>query len=256
MTPTRTLAQPRFARGALLAFAGLTAFSVAACGTHGDTNAASTRSSAPTTSSSAPHGEHNEKGHVSGLIVSVSGNSVEVTKQNGNATVSFGQSTKVSEIFAAQLSDVTAGSCIAAMTPPDSNPPTARRVMMWPSADGSCVREHPKEQQSTSPAPTSGKRPEHEGIRGTVASVSGNAITVTGTDPNGTATGPTTVTVNNDTTYAKRAPVDQNAIATGKCMAAHGTDDASGNLQATSITLRAARDGSCDGGGHEGHHQR
>ncbi|MDM2593084.1 hypothetical protein PP592_25120, partial [Mycobacteroides abscessus] len=174
MTPTQTLAQPRFARGALLAFAGLTAFSVAACGTHGDTNAASTRSSAPTTSSSAPHGEHNEKGHVSGLIVSVSGNSVEVTKQNGNATVSFGQSTKVSEIFAAQLSDVTAGSCIAAMTPPDSNPPTARRVMMWPSADGSCVREHPKEQQSTSPAPTSGKRPEHEGIRGTVASVSGN----------------------------------------------------------------------------------
>lgn len=189
MTPTRTLAQPRFARGALLAFAGLTAFSVAACGTHGDTNAASTRSSAPTTSS-ATHGEHNEKGHVSGLIASVSGNTVEVTTQNGNATVSFGQSTKVSEISAAQLSDVTAGSCIAAMTPPDSNPPTARRVMMWPSADGSCVREHPREQQSTSPAPGSGKRPEHEGIRGTVASVSGNTITVTGTDPNGTAPAP------------------------------------------------------------------
>lgn len=255
MSPTQTPAQPRFARGALLALAGLTALSVAACGSHNDTNGASTSSAAPTTSA-AHNGEHDGKDRVAGLIASVSGNTIQVTKKDGNATVGFSQSTKVSEITAGQLSDVTAGSCIAAMAQQDSNPPTARRVMIWPAKDGNCAKEHPKgQQQSSSPTPSSGKRPEHEAIRGTVASVSGNTITVSSTDPNGGMTAPTTVTVNNETAYAKRAPADQSAIVAGKCIAAHGANDTSGNLQAATITLRAAKDGSCEGG-HEGHHQR
>ncbi|WP_078277866.1 DUF5666 domain-containing protein [Mycobacteroides franklinii] len=255
MSPTQTPAQPRFARGALLALAGLTALSVAACGSHNDTNGASTSSAAPTTSA-AHNGEHDGKDRVAGLIASVSGNTIQVTKKDGNATVGFSQSTKVSEITAGQLSDVTAGSCIAAMAQQDSNPPTARRVMIWPAKDGNCANEHPKgQQQSSSPTPSSGKRPEHEAIRGTVASVSGNTITVSSTDPNGGTTAPTTVTVNNETAYAKRAPADQSAIVAGKCIAAHGANDTSGNLQAATITLRAAKDGSCEGG-HEGHHQR
>jgi len=253
MSPTQTLAQPRFARGALLALAGLTALSVAACGSHNDTNGASTSSAAPT--SAAHKGEHDGKGRVAGLIASVSANTIQVTKKDGNATVGFSQSTKVSEITTGQLSDVTAGSCIAAMAQQDSNPPTARRVMIWPAKDGNCAKEHPKEQQqSSSPTPSSGNRPEHEAIRGTVASVSGNTITVSSTDPNGGTT-PTTVTVNNETAYAKRVPADQSAIVAGKCIAAHGANDASGNLQAATITLRAAKDGSCDDS-HEGHHQR
>lgn len=255
MSPTQTFAQPRFVRGALFTLAGLTAFSIAACGAPSSTTGASTTSSAPTSSSA--HGEHNGKDHVAGLIASVSGNTIQVTKKDGSATVDFSQSTKVSEISAAQLSDVTAGGCIAAMTQQGTSPATARRVMIWPAADGNCTAEHAKEQQeSSSPAPTSGKRPEHQAVRGTVASVSGNTITVTGADSNGGAAGPTTVTVTNDTTYAKRAPADHNAIVAGKCVAAHGANDASGNLQAASITLRAAKDGACEGGGHEGHHQR
>lgn len=258
MSPTQTPAQPRFARGALLALAGLTALSVAACGSHNDTNGASTSSAAPTTSAAhnGEHDGHDGKDRVAGLIASVSGNTVQVTKKDGNATVGFSQSTKVSEITAGQLSDVTAGSCIAAMAQQDSNPPTARRVMIWPAKDGNCAKQHPKEQQqSASPTPSSGKQPEHEAIHGTVASVSGNSITVSSTDPNGGTTAPITVTVNNETAYAKRAPADQSAIVAGKCIAAHGANDASGNLQAATITLRAAKDGSCEGG-HEGHHQR
>ncbi|MBA0046879.1 DUF5666 domain-containing protein [Mycobacteroides sp. LB1] len=258
MSPTQILAQPRFARGALFALAGLTALSVAACGSPAETNGASTNSSAPTTSAAAHQGEHNDKDHVMGLIASVSGNTIQVTKKDGTAAIGFSQSTKVSEITAAQLPDVTAGSCIAAMSQQDSNPPTARRVMIWPAADGNCTRSHSKDpQESASPTPTSGKRAEHQAVHGTVTSVSGNTITVSSTDPNGGAATQTTVTVNNDTTYAKRAPADQSAIAAGKCIAAHGGDDASGNLQASTITLRAAKDGSCGGpGGHEGHHER
>lgn len=258
MSPTQTLTRPRLARGALFAFAGLTALSVAACGSPTNTNGASTKSAAPTTSSVAQQGEHNDKDRVMGLIASVSGNTIQVTKKDGTATVGFGQSTKVSEITAARLPDVTAGSCIAAVAQQDSNPPTARRVMLWPAADGNCAKSQQKDsQESASPTPTSGKRPEHQAVHGTVTSVSGNTITVSSTDPNGGAATSTTVTVNNDTVYAKRAPVDHSAIAAGKCIAAHGTDDASGNIQASTITLRAAKDGSCGGsGGHEGHHER
>ena len=254
MPPHQTPAPPRFARGALFALAGLTALSVAACGAPTNTNGTSADSSAPATSSAAPHGEHSGKDHVAGLIASVSGSTVQVTKKDGTATVGFGQSTKISEITSAQLTDVTAGSCIAAMVQQDSNPPTARRVMIWPAEDGNCTPAHKKDSPESSPAPTSDKRAEHQAIRGTVSTVSGNAITVSATDPNGGAATPTTVTVNNDTAYAKRAPATQSAIAAGKCIAAHGADDASGNLQAATITLRAARDGSCVGD-QEGHHQ-
>ncbi|ORB60753.1 hypothetical protein BST43_00435 [Mycobacteroides saopaulense] len=258
MSPNQILGQPRFARGALLALAGLTALSVAACGSQNNTNNAGTNSSAPAATSAAHQGEHNEKAHVAGLIASVSGNTIQVTKKDGSATVGFSQSTKISEITAAQLSDVTTGSCIAAMTQQDSNPLAARRVMIWPATDGSCTRAQAKEQQeSTSPAPPSGKRPEHQAVRGTVASVNGNTITVSDTDPNNGAATQTAVTVSNDTSYAKRGPAQQNAISAGKCLAAHGSDDASGNLQAATITLRAAKDGSCEGpGGHEGHQER
>lgn len=258
MSPTQILTPPRFARGALLAFAGLTALSVAACGSPTETNGASTNSAAPTTSSATHQGEHNDKDQVMGLIASVSGNTIQVTKKDGTATVGFGQSTKISEITTAKLPDVTTGSCIAAMAQQDSNPLTARRVMLWPAADGNCTRSHPKDrQESASPTPTSGKPREHQAIEGTVASVSGNTITVSSTDSDGGAATPTTVTVNNETRYAKRAPADQSAIAAGKCIAAHGPDDASGTLQASTITLRAARDGSCGGpGGPEGHPQR
>ncbi|WP_078288036.1 DUF5666 domain-containing protein [Mycobacterium sp. D16R24] len=255
MSPTQIFASPRVARRALFALAGLTALSVAACGSQTDTNSASTQSAAPTTSSAAPQVQHNAKDQVMGLIASVSGNTIQVTKRDGTATVDFGPSTKVSEITAAQLPDVTAGSCIAVVAQQDSNPPTARRVMLWPAADGNCTRSHSKDpQEPASPTPTPGKRPEHQAVQGTVTSVNGGTITVSSTDPNGGAATSTTVTVNTDTMYAKRAPVDHSAIAAGKCIAAHGPDDASGTLQATTVTLRAARDGSCGGPG--GHHER
>ncbi|MUM17962.1 hypothetical protein FZI91_13855 [Mycobacterium sp. CBMA271] len=253
MSPTPILAHPRFARGALFALAGVTALSLAACGSQTENNSASSKSSAPATSSAAPKGEHNEKDRVVGLIASVSGGTVQVTKKDGNATVGVSQSTKVSEISAAQLSDVAAGSCIAAMTQRDSNPSTAGHVMIWPAANGSCAGSHQKDRPEPS-TPPSGKPAENRATRGTVASVSGNTITISGTDQNGGNATQTNVTVNNDTTYAKRAPADQSAIATGKCIAARGTDDASGTLQAVSVTLRAAKDGSCEG--HEGHHGR
>nr|WP_293044774.1 DUF5666 domain-containing protein [Mycobacterium sp.] len=81
-------------------------------------------------------------------------------------------------------------------------------------------------------------------VRGSVASVSGNTINVTGTDPSGNTT-QTAVTVDDKTKYSKQTSANTDAITPGKCLSARGTTDSGGVLQATSIKLRQAVDGKC-----------
>jgi hypothetical protein len=81
-------------------------------------------------------------------------------------------------------------------------------------------------------------------VRGSVASVSGNTINLTNTDPSGNTT-QTTVTVDDKTKYSKQSSANTDAITPGKCLSARGTQDNGGALQATSIKLRQAVDGKC-----------
>jgi hypothetical protein len=78
-------------------------------------------------------------------------------------------------------------------------------------------------------------------VRGTVASVNGATLAVT------TAGNQTIVTVNSDTTYAKRVASNSQAISVGKCIAARGTNDTNGTLQATATTVRPAGNRLCPG---------
>jgi hypothetical protein len=171
----------------------------------------------------------------------VAGNAVQVTQREsdkGTATVDFSGSTKVTETGPGTLTDVTAGSCVS-VRPQEGGqggqPITAVSVRVSPAVDGKC-----------SPSNGSGKR---GAVRGSVASVAGNTINVT----NGDAT-QTAVTVNDKTRYSKQTAADTQAISTGKCLTARGTQDGGGALQATTIDLRPAHDGKCAGeAGHHGH---
>ncbi len=172
----------------------------------------------------------------------MAGNAAQVTQQNGNATVDFTGSTKVTETGPAALTDVTAGSCVS-VRPQEGGqggqPITAASVRVRAAVDGKCPQ-----------ARDSGKRP---GGQGSVASVAGNTINVTSTDANGNTT-QTAVTVNDKTRYNKQTAADTQAITAGKCLAARGTQDGGGALQATTIDLRPAHDGKCAGeAGHHGH---
>ena len=89
---------------------------------------------------------------------------------------------------------------------------------------------------------------------GTVASVAGNTITVTGTDATGN-TSQTNVTVTETTKYTKQAATDAQALAQGKCVAARGTKDDSGTLQATAISVQPADNGTCPQPGGRRHQQ-
>jgi hypothetical protein len=205
---------------------GVAALSLAACGSTGTGKPSASGSSASSAPASA-----NGKDRVAGLIASVSGSTIQVTQPSGTATVDFTPSTKISEVTPAQLTDIVAGSCLTVRPTRDSAAPgsgaiTARAVTVGTAVDAKC--------------PPSGG----QGVRGTVASVNGNTIIVTSSDQSG-STSQTNVAVTNTTTYAKRAAANSQAIAQGTCIAARGTKDSAGALQATAINLRPAGNGTC-----------
>ena len=209
---------------AILAVAGATALSVGACSSSHDAKS-------PATSSSPAAAKAKNKDSVQGQVASVSGNAVQVTLNNGTATVDVSPSAKVTEYTKAQLTDIAAGNCVAVFTPPPhpapGGPVTATSVNLNPpGGDGKCPQPKNK-------------------VVGTVASVAGNTINVTVTDANGNPA-QTAVTVTDATKYSKGVSATTQAIAQGKCIAAHGTKDGGGTLQATVIALGPANDkGQC-----------
>jgi len=243
----------------MLAVTGAAALSIAACGSSNNSSPTSTSTSTSTvTSTTTSPAPAQGEARVSGLIASVAGNSIQVTKEdNTNAAVNFTSTTKVTEVAPATLSDVTSGSCITVRpTKQESQggqPMTAASVRVSPSVNGSCPP--PKESGqgsgpgSSSPAPSGSPTPtpaKAKPVRGSVASVTGNTITVAGTDASGNTT-QTPVTVDDNTKYSKLATATPDAIAQGKCAVARGTMDNGGTLQATTINVRPANDGKCGG---------
>ncbi|KDF02353.1 hypothetical protein Y900_026300 [Mycolicibacterium aromaticivorans JS19b1 = JCM 16368] len=220
---------------------GLTALSLAACGssptaTNSSTQAAgSTSATAPATSGSAPS-KGGGKDHVAGLITSVNGGTAAVSDKNVTSNLGFTSSTKVSELTPAAVADLTVGSCVSVRPARGSSPApdgsvTAAAISVSAPRDGQCFAG--ARQQAGSAG--------HGGVRGTVTSVNGSTLVVTAAGSNT----PTNVTLSGTTTYTKRAPADVQAIAQGMCVTARGTKDASGTLQATMIGLRPANNGSC-----------
>jgi hypothetical protein len=214
---------------AILAVASASALSVGACSKHEENKAPAT--SAP----ASANANDNAKDSVSGLIASVSGDSVQVNQAGGTATVNVSATTKITEYTTAQLTDIAAGSCVSAVSAPQSPPApggavTAKSVKLVPQvSDGKCPQ--PKNAQPGA-------------VIGTVASVAGNTIKVNVTDGNGNPA-ETDVTFTDTTQYTREASATPQAIAQGKCLSALGTKDGGGTLQAKAVALGPAYNGKC-----------
>jgi hypothetical protein len=185
---------------------------------------------------------------VSGLIDSLSGNTIQVSQRSGTATVDFTPSTAVSELNPAQLTDISTGSCVSVHpdrhgASTEGGPITARSVRVSAAVDGKC----PQPNESAGEA-------NHYQLQGRVVSVAGNTITLNSSDQGGNSS-QTNVTVTDTTKYTKQTTADAQAIAQGKCIAARGTKDGGGTLQATTISVQQADNGSCPqpGGTHHRH---
>lgn len=212
---------------AVVGIVGLVAVILAMCGTTHPTGDGAAKHTVTATAppaappSAAPAPPPADRDYVEGLVESVSGNAIALRTRTGNATVDFAPSTRVVEVTPARLSDVTPGSCVNVHASPQNTRPggavTAEAVTVTPAVDGA----------GTCPPPV--------GFYGTVASVSGNTISVDG-GPGGKP--PTTVTVVNTTSYRKQTTTDSRSIAKGRCLGAQGTGS-DGVLQATTISLQA-----------------
>ncbi|OBI26824.1 hypothetical protein A5709_06645 [Mycobacterium sp. E1386] len=216
--------KPRLARIALVAVVAVIILSVAMCrSSHTDTGNAA-KPSVPTAAppSPPPSAARPELNLVAGHrldhaldVVLAHGRGSRGWWRSGSATVDFAPATPVFQVAPAKLPDVTPGSCVNVRATPQSSPAagvTAQTVMITSAIDGKC--------------------PPPAGFYGTVASVSGNTIAVNGLGPGG----PTTVTVNDATSYKKQTISNTQAITNGTCMGAQGTNDG-GALQATTISL-------------------
>jgi hypothetical protein len=250
-----TFSTTRLSRVALLAVTGATALSIAACGASNNAKPTSTNPTSSAASSSSPSASAKGKDWVNGLIDSVSGNTIQVSQRSGSATVDFTPSTEVSEITPAQLTDITTGSCVSVR--PDRHGAstaagaiTARSVRVSTAVDGKCPQQPAGETTSTPPGAPAAR---HQ-IGGQVASVAGNTITLNDAGSGGNSS-QTSVTVTDTTKYTKQSTADAQAIAQGKCIAAHGTTDGGGTLQATTISVQQSDNGSCPhlGGKHHRH---
>lgn len=242
---------------AILPVTAVTALAIAACGSSNTSSPTTSPSASPaTTSTTASSTPPTGEAQVSGLIASVAGNAIHVTQnENDNTTVEFTPSTKVTEVTTAALTDVTAGSCITVQPAHEGSSGgqavTAASVHVSAPVNGKCPQSKESAPGSSSTAP-SGAPAKRAAIEGAIASVVDNTIEVTSTDASGTST-QTAVTVNNKTRYMKEAAATSQAITPGKCIAARGTKDSSGTLQATHINLRPANDGKCGGKPKEPH---
>jgi hypothetical protein len=245
-----TSLEPRLAWPAMLVVAGAIAVSVVACDTSTNQHTGAEHTGAPTSSTSPtnaapkpPPAPPIGKDHIEGLVNSVSGNTIRLTQRNRTAaTVDFSPQTMVTELTPAKLPDVTAGSCVDVEAGPNNAPPggaiTAQAVTISPAVGGKCppLEQPPPGSPGTPPgAPPSAEPTQSPGVHGMVASITGNTIEVTGTDPTGKTTH-TNLTVTDTTTYTKHAITNAQAIQQGKCMAAQGTDNG-GVLQAATIDL-------------------
>lgn len=250
-----TISTARLSRVAIFAVTGATALSLAACGSSNDAKPNSTGPTSSTaTSSSSPSAKGAGRDWVKGLIDSVSGSTIQVSQKSGGAAVDFTPSTTVAELSSAQLTDVTGGSCVSVHPDRHSDSAggtaiTARSIRISTAVDGKCPEPI---QRFGSPTPPPGAPAPHRPTNGQVASVAGNTITLNSVDASGNSS-QATVTVTDATTYTKKATTDAQAIAQGKCIAAHGTKDGGGALQATAITVQASDNGQCPEHGGEHH---
>ncbi|MFZ1164362.1 hypothetical protein [Mycobacterium sp.] len=203
---------------AILAVAAATALSVGACTSH--------HAKSPETSSPA---SANDEAQVGGQIASAAGDVVQLTQENGKATVHVSPSAKIIEFSVSHLSDIAPGSCVNVTATPAPNPGgavTATNVQ-WgpPGPDSEC-------------ADTKNAQPPN--VLGTLASVAGNTINVNVTDGLGNPS-ESHVTVADTTQYVKRAPVTSQAIQPGKCLTTVAIKDG----EATVIGLGPVNDGKC-----------
>lgn len=232
------------------------AFILAACGS----TAGATSSTSP-----SPGGGNALRNGASGQLVQINAQTLILTGPNGDITVAYTTATTFTKTSLGGLADITRGTCILATGQKDTaGAVTATNVSISPKRATGCAARNfaPSPAPGASPRPSPSPRPSFTPrpgglanaafVSGEVTAVSGTSVTVL-TQP-GTSQ---KITVSATATVTKTATVSVSDLQTGQCLRAVGARDATGNVQATAITITpAGPSGTCTtglgGGGGRG----
>jgi hypothetical protein len=240
---------------AIPAGVGLSLLLLTACGGASSTAApasAATGSNAATTPAAhVPNG-------VSGQIMSVTGQVLQVQGPAGQTAVNWTDSTALSQVMPAAESDLAVGKCVqvrqagagsggagsgGAATPADPTQPlSAGTIVISDPVNGACLRTGSGGGGGGGGGARTGMARMGGGVRGTVASISGDTMTVTPTARPGSSTAPAdttprTVTLTPSTDYSRIGSATSGDLTVGKCVAAFGTP-ANGGIDAKTVIVR------------------
>jgi hypothetical protein len=254
---------PRAGVLALALTSGALAFAVAACGS-------SSSSSAPATSTqpAASAGARPTLPGAYGTIAAVTGTNMQVqNKINGQVTVNFGSSTKITSSDSASKTDITVGSCVLVTgTGTNGATVTAQSVTISQPVNGACTIGGGALSGGTGAGagtgtrrggggrlggggllgkgggrlrPSAGASPAGDatGAYGTVSAVTGTGFSVKGQARANQPAKDSTVTVTGTTTFSKTITASPTALTVGDCAVALGKADDTGAVAATSISV-------------------
>jgi hypothetical protein len=252
---------------------GLALLTLAACAGSGSSTGGQAQAQPSRGASGQAGGQGGQYGvpGVSGLIVSLSGKTMQVRTTSGQSTVTYTSKTTVTEQKSAKATDAKVGVCAtvrsadsSASAGSSSTAIAAGSVSLSDEVEGSCQGgfgggSRPSGMPSGGGAggvpsgqpsgamPSGAPRGGFGGASGKITKVDGSTLTIEQT--RGTDKTSVTVTLTGDTTYTKQAKTDTDAIAKGKCVFARGKSDSTGALSATALRLSAATNGECQLGG-------
>jgi RNase P/RNase MRP subunit p29 len=211
---------------------------------------------------------------VSGLIVAVSGKTLQVRTNSGQSAVSYTSKTPITQEQKANVSAAKVGLCAvvrtaaAASSAAPSSTITAESVSLSAATNGTCQGgfgggQRPGGGRTAFPsgAPSAGQPSGGPsggangrrggggfGANGKIISVTGQTMVIEASQPGSTETVKTSVALTSTTTYAEQAKATAKAVTTGKCVFATGTADTTGATKATALRLSPATNGSCTTG--------
>jgi len=187
------------------------------------------------------------RGGASGQLVQINGNTLILTGANGDVTVTYTTTTTITKMSTATLADITAGECIFATGAKDSSGLiTATSVRLAPKNSRGCTTGGAafSPPAGASPRPTPSRQANMSVVSGEVTAVSGTSVTVL-TASSGTQT----LTVPTVANVMVSSAASAASLQVGQCLRATGAPDASGTVQATSLTITpAGANGTCSTG--------
>ncbi|HEX4214611.1 MAG TPA: hypothetical protein VIA06_14940 [Candidatus Dormibacteraeota bacterium] len=177
-----------------------------------------------------------------GQLVQISGQTLTLSGQTGDSTVTYTTTTTIEQTSAGSLGDIVTGTCVVATGSKGSGGAvTAATVEVRPATGTGCAAARPGG-GSGRPFPTRSPRPRSSGtprassssavVDGEVTAATGTQITVkTATGTSESLTVPTTAKVTDESSATA------SALQVNLCVAATGKPGSSGKVAATSLTL-------------------